>query len=88
VRARQPRWRIVAALVVGAAAPLVSVHVLSEAVAAGAPGWLNLFVLVLAWDAIKLGLLAISLSGRCLLRLFKEPLQEVLPSHGSPRVEA
>ena len=38
---------------------LVGMHVLAEAVAAGAPGWLNLVVLVLAWDAIKVGGLAL-----------------------------
>ncbi|MDT9591599.1 hypothetical protein RDV89_00875 [Nocardioides zeae] len=35
-------------------------HLAAEAVTRGAPGWLNLLVLVLAWDAIKIGLLAIA----------------------------
>ena len=37
----------------------------AEAVAAGAPGWLNLVVLVLAWDAIKIGWLAILVALQC-----------------------
>lgn len=39
---------------------LIAMHMVAEAVAAGAPGWLNLVVLVLAWDAIKLALLGLS----------------------------
>jgi hypothetical protein len=35
-------------------------HVVADAVSASAPGWLNLVVLVLAWDALKLGWLAVS----------------------------
>lgn len=34
-------------------------HATAEAVAAGAPGWLNLGVLGLGWDAIKLMLLGL-----------------------------
>ena len=34
-------------------------HALAEAVADGAPSWLNLVVLLLAWDSIKLGVLSI-----------------------------
>ena len=37
---------------------------LGEAIANGAPGWLNLVVLLLAWDAIKIGLLAVVVSVR------------------------
>jgi hypothetical protein len=35
-------------------------HVVANAVSAGAPGWLNVLVLALAWDAIKVGWLAVS----------------------------
>lgn len=40
--------------------------VVSDSVAAGAPGLLSLVVLVLAWDAIKIGWLAILEIGRLL----------------------
>ena len=56
VLSARPRWRIAAALLGLAAALLTAMHVVADAVVAGAPGWLNLVVLVLAWDAIKLGL--------------------------------
>lgn len=58
VRAHEPRWRTAAGLIVLAGLLLVAMHVLAEAVAHGARGWLNLIVLVLAWDAIKLAALA------------------------------
>jgi hypothetical protein len=48
------RWRSALLLAALAATALVGMHLVAEAVAAGAPGWLNLVVLVLAWDAIKL----------------------------------
>ncbi len=38
----------------------MTMHVVANAVSAGAPGWLNLIVLVLAWDALKAGWLAVS----------------------------
>jgi hypothetical protein len=44
---------------------LVAMHLLAAVVAAGAPGWLNLVVLVLAWDAIKFGLAAAVVALRC-----------------------
>lgn len=59
VRSGPPRWRTVAALSLLAAFAIVAVHALGEAVANGAPGWLNLVVLLLAWDAIKLLFLAL-----------------------------
>ena len=40
---------------------LVAVHVISVAIDAGAAGWLNLVVLILAWDSIKFGLLALQM---------------------------
>lgn len=58
VRTQEPRWNttvLVAGLAIGL---LVIMHVVAGVVANGAPGWLNLVVLVLAWDAIKLGLAA------------------------------
>lgn len=59
VQARRPRWRTAAALSLLAAFAVVAVHALGAAVANGAPGWLNLVVLLLAWDAIKLLFLAL-----------------------------
>ena len=64
VRAHEPRWRTAAVLIVLAGLLLVAMHVLAEAVAHGARGWLNLIVLVLAWDAIKLAALACAVLAR------------------------
>lgn len=64
VRNSPPRWRT-AALPLALAYTLVwAAHYLSTAIHRGAPGWLHLFVLVLLWDAIKLGLLAVHATGR------------------------
>jgi hypothetical protein len=54
VRSAQPRWRTTGGLLVLALMLLVAMNVVDHAVQRGAPGWLNLVVLVLAWDAIKL----------------------------------
>ena len=56
-----------AVLIVLAAALLVAMHVVAEAVANGAPGWLNLVVLVLAWDAIKIAALVCAVLARRVL---------------------
>lgn len=66
MRARQARWRSVAALLLISTALLVAMHGVAEAVAGGAPEWLNLVVLVLAWDAIKIGWLAVGVTFRCI----------------------
>lgn len=58
-RASQPRPWTVAAVLAVAAGTLVAMKVVADAVVAGASGWLNLVVLVLAWDAIKMGWLAV-----------------------------
>lgn len=60
VRSARPRWRSVPALLALAAALLGAMHIVSQAIGRGAPSWLNLVVLVLAWDGIKIGLLAIA----------------------------
>ena len=57
-RTARPRWRSAVLLAVLAATTLAAMHLVAEAVAAGAPGWLNLVVLFLAWDSIKFGLTA------------------------------
>ena len=65
VRAHEPRWRTAAVLIVLAAASAGGdARRWREAVADGAPGWLNLVVLVLAWDAIKLAALACAVLAR------------------------
>lgn len=58
VRASRPTFPMTAALGVVAFACLTAMHLLAEAIESGAPRWLNLAVLVLAWDAIKIGVLA------------------------------
>ena len=58
VRTTRPRLITAVALVGLAAVLFVTMHVAADAASAGAPGWLNLVVMVLAWDAIKLGVLA------------------------------
>ncbi|WP_244929233.1 hypothetical protein [Nocardioides sp. W7] len=65
VRSLTPRWRTATALVALAAALLVAMHAVAEIVARGAPGWLNLVVLVLAWDSIKIFLAGLLVAARC-----------------------
>lgn len=64
VRRTRPRGRLAATLVGLAAVLVLTMHVVADAVLAGAPVWLNLVVLVLAWDAIKIGMLACWVSFR------------------------
>lgn len=45
----------------------VAGHEVSVAIKHGAPSWLNLLVLVLLWDAIKLNVLAVSVLMRSVL---------------------
>ena len=59
VRTSPPRWRTVMLLMALAYALVGAMHFLSTAIENGAPSWLNLLVMVLAWDAIKIGLLAV-----------------------------
>ena len=64
VRAQEPRWRTVAGAHRGRGSFAGCDARAGEAVAHGAPGWLNLVVLVLAWDAIKLAALACAVLAR------------------------
>lgn len=59
VRLAPPRWRTAMALAALTTALLVAMRATAQAVECGAPAWLNLIVLVLAWDAIKIGLVGI-----------------------------
>lgn len=59
VRRSAPTLRTAAGLLVLALALLTLMHALATAIELGAPAWLNLVVLVLAWDFIKIGILTI-----------------------------
>lgn len=67
VRAQEPRWSTAAVLWVLAAALLLVMHMLGEVIVHGGPGWLNLAVLVLAWDAIRIAVLALSVMLRAIV---------------------
>lgn len=60
VRTTQPSAARESWLVLLAALLLAGGHLVATAVADGASGWLNLLVLLLFWDAIKIAALAIS----------------------------
>lgn len=79
-RASRPTLSTVAAMLSVAGGLIVAMKVISDAVALGAPGWLNLVVLVLAWDAIKIGLLAILVFGRCTRRTVAASMGRTWPS--------
>lgn len=64
VRSARPSARLAVSLLGLTAASLLTMHVVASAIAAGALGWLNLIVLVLAWDTIKFGSLAIAVLWR------------------------
>jgi len=66
VRSTPRRWRDVMLLVALAASLTTVVHGVAEAVAAGAPEWLNGVGLILAWDAIKFELLGLQMVGGAL----------------------
>lgn len=72
VGASLPKWRSALLLAILAATTLVLMHLLAEAIAAGAPVWLNLVVLILAWDSIKFSVMSVLVglrAIRCLLPL-------------------
>ena len=73
VRVSRPKLSTAAAVLALAAGLVVAMKVVLDAVAAGAPGWLNVIVLVLAWDAIKCGLLAVGEAWRSLAVRLREP---------------
>lgn len=58
VRESVPRWWTALGLLALGGSILFVMHLLAVAVAAGAPGWVNVLVLVLAWDALKILALA------------------------------
>lgn len=87
VRSAAPRWRTVLFLLALAVVLLVAMHVVSEAIGRGSPGWLNLLVFVLAWDAIKIGILAGMTCARCTLHLLRA-LRAALGSRPTTGLEA
>lgn len=80
VRAREPGWRTVAMVAAIAVGLLLIMHLVAVAIASGAPGWLNLIALILAWDAIKLSLLAVLTMGRASLAIAKRLWRSVTGS--------
>lgn len=64
VRSARPRSLTAAILLALAAVLLTTMHLIASAVPAGAWGWLNLLVLLLAWDALKVGWLAVEVTLR------------------------
>lgn len=52
-RAAPPTVRMVAGLLGSGVVLFLAMHALAQKVAAGAPGWLNILVLMLAWDGIN-----------------------------------
>jgi hypothetical protein len=72
VRSARPSGRLAAALVCMTAVLLFTMHVVADAVSAGAPGWLNLVVLVLAWDVLKVVWLAVGVTLRNTIRVARD----------------
>ncbi|MFC5731001.1 MULTISPECIES: hypothetical protein [Nocardioides] len=80
VRASRPALRMAAALGALAFACALVVLTLHLAVETGATGWLNIVVLVLAWDAIKFAATACATSVRCVASAVRMSSN----SHGRP----
>lgn len=74
VRSARPCGRGAAALLGLAAVLFLTMHVVANAVSAGAPGWLNLVVLVFAWDALKVGWLAVGVIRRSIVGVARQAL--------------
>lgn len=83
VRMSPPRWCTVGALAVLTSLLIVAMRAVEVVVTAGAPGWLRIVALVLAWDAIKVAALAIHSGVRATLswRLHPGPVAD---RNGSP----
>jgi|SRR3954454_13348694 hypothetical protein len=82
VRSVRPRWRMAAGLFGLTGLMLLAMHAVAKTVSAGAPGWLNLVVFVLAWDAVKFAVLACLTSLRCVASAVRgpRPLQPAGPA--------
>lgn len=68
VRGTRPRVRRAIGLAALSLALIALAHALERMIEAGAADWLNLIVVVLLWDAIKMGFLAVSDCLRSLAR--------------------
>lgn len=68
-RAAPPTARMVAGFLGWGLALFLAMHALAQQVAAGAPAWLNILILVLAWDGIKCGYAAWETAARCVWRV-------------------
>lgn len=79
VRTTRPSWKMAAGLAALAAALLLAMRGVQLGVSAGGPGWLNLVVVLLAWDAIKIGCLTIGV----LLRGVAELLRRRWPGYAN-----
>lgn len=80
VRSSPPRWRVVAGTVAASVVLLIAIHCLTKVIAQGASGWLNLLVLLLAWDSIKLLFLGLLVAAQCVCGASR-----VLQERSSPR---
>jgi hypothetical protein len=69
--------RMAVGLTVLALVLVLVAHALGVAIDNGAPGWVNLFVLVLTWDAIKVALCAIQVAARWFLERVRYGLAAV-----------
>jgi hypothetical protein len=65
IRRERPRVRVAAGLVGLSATLSAGAFVLADCMTSGAPGWLNLIVLIAIWDACKLGALGVEVFLRC-----------------------
>lgn len=85
VRTSPPRWRTATFLLTLAYALIWATHYLSMAIQNGAPGWLNLVVMVLAWDAIKTALLGVHTMLRAVGRVAMRVSKRTTGPHLNPR---
>ncbi|MGL5824509.1 MAG: hypothetical protein ACRCYU_06700 [Nocardioides sp.] len=80
-RSARPTLRLAAGLGLLALVLVAVGHRVALAIEDGAPGWLNLAVLVLLWDAVKVLLVALCV----LLRAFAADVRRVLRCCTNPR---
>jgi hypothetical protein len=84
VRMSPSRWRTVGALAVLASVLLLAVRTVEVAITAGAPGWLNLVALVLAWDALRVSAMTIHTVIRGVVRSVRRRTNQTGPGCSSP----
>jgi hypothetical protein len=68
MRSSPSRWRAVFALAVLTTVLILVMRTVGIAIGEGAPSWLNMVALLLAWDAIKFGAATAVTTMRCLAR--------------------